>query len=60
MENNMKELDRAMAIGNPIRELDPLADDAPTLLKERAHLIEGGWKRIQQGSDYYWVKPAGQ
>jgi len=56
---NQQALQRAMNIGNPIREMNPFAERG-FLQRERDFLNPQGWQRVQQASDYYWVRPAGQ
>ena len=56
---NQKALQRAMDIGNPIREANPNALGG-WLQRERDFLSSQRWQRIQQGSDVFWVKPSAQ
>ncbi len=56
---NQQALQRAMNIGNPIREANPNALGG-WLQRERDFLSSQGWQRTQQGSDVFWVKPSGQ
>ena len=56
---NQQALQRAMNIGNPIREANPNALGG-WLQRERDFLGSGGWQRTQQGSDLFWVKPSGK
>ena len=56
---NQQALERAMSIGNPIREANPLASGG-FLQRERDFLDAQGWQRVQQGGDFFWVKPSGQ
>ena len=58
-EQNLLALQRAMRIGNPIREANPFAIGG-FLQRERDYLILQHWQRAKFGEDYYWVKPSGQ
>lgn len=53
---NQQALKRAMNIGNPIREANPLSTGG-FLQRERDFLGSQGWQRIQQGNAYFWVRP---
>jgi hypothetical protein len=56
---NQQALQRAMNIGNPIREANPNALGG-WLQRERDFMSSQGWQRTQQGSDVFWARPSGQ
>jgi hypothetical protein len=56
---NQQALQRAMNIGNPIREANPNALGG-WLQRERDFMSSQGWQRAPQGSDVFWTKPPGQ
>ena len=56
---NQQALQRAMNIGNPIREANPNALGG-WLQRERDFMSSQGWQRTPQGSDVFWTKPPGQ
>ena len=56
---NQQALQRAMNIGNPIREANPNALGG-WLQRERDFMSSQFWQRTQQGSDVFWLKPSGQ
>jgi hypothetical protein len=56
---NQQALQRAMNIGNPIREANPNALGG-WLQRERDFMGSQGWQRAPQGSDVFWTKPPGQ
>ena len=56
---NQQALQRAMNIGNPIREANPFSPGG-FLQRERDFLGSQGWQRTQQGNDFFWAKPSGQ
>ena len=56
---NQQALQRAMNIGNPIREANPNALGG-WLQRERDFISLQGWQRTPQGSDVFWGKPPGR
>jgi RHS repeat-associated protein len=54
-EQNLQQLQKAMSIGNPIREVNPQAVGG-FLQRERDALSASGWQRIQQNGGTYWIK----
>ena len=53
---NEQQIQKAISIGNPIREANPDAVGG-FLQKERDTLSASGWQRVQQNGGTYWVKP---
>jgi len=58
-EQNQQALERAMNIGNPIREANPNALGGG-LQQERDFMSSQGWQRTSQGNGVFWTKPSGQ
>jgi hypothetical protein len=58
-EQNVLQLSKAMSMGNPIRETNPMALGG-FLQRERSFLSSQGWRRVPQGNDAFWVKPIGK
>jgi len=57
-QQNKQALDRAMALGQPIREVNP-EGELGFLQRERDYLSLKGWIQAQRVDGVYWVPPGG-